>query len=242
MQLPKNWHPITTNQFAELKELKEEDFGSLFLYNLELLSIVTDTDPEELEDLEPEQLVDYVYQLNFLRHEPSKSAVKQIGLLQFKPFSLLTLGEFIDLEYYFANDFVKNLTNICGLCYRKKKVNEWNIEEFEPYRFNPVDRAELFELESIATTYGVIPEYLLFRDEIMKAYENLFMPDVEETDEELDPEDAKEEQEEIRFKKWGWEKVIFDLAGEDITKTDHITDLPLIMVLNHLSMRKELNL
>ena len=66
------------------------------------------------------------------------------------------------------------------------------------------------------------------------------MPDVEESDEELDPEDLKEEQEEQRFKKWGWEKVIYDLAGEDITKADQITDLPLIMVLNFMSMKYEL--
>ena len=66
------------------------------------------------------------------------------------------------------------------------------------------------------------------------------MPDVEDTGEELDPEDLKEEQEEQRFKKWGWEKVIYDLAGEDITKADQITDLPLIMVLNFMSMKYEL--
>lgn len=240
MQLPKNWNSLTTSQFIELKALKEEDFGSLFLYNLEVLSIVTDTDPEELEDLEPEKLVEYIYELNFLRREPSKSATEVINDLHFKPFILIKFGEFIDLEYYFSNDFVKNLTNICALCYRKKVVNEWGVEEFEPYRFNPSDRADLFENETITKTYGVIPEYLKFRSELMQSYENLFMPDVEESDEELDPEDLKEEQEEQKFKKWGWEKVIYDLAGEDITKADQITDLPLIMVLNFMSMKYEL--
>jgi hypothetical protein len=240
MQLPKNWGSLTTNQFIELKALKEEDFGSLFLYNLEVLSIVTDTDPEELEDLSPEELVDYIYELNFLRREPSKSATEKINDLHFKPFMLLKLGEFIDLEYYFSNDFVSNLTNICALCYRKKSVNEWGVETFEPYRFNPSDRAYLFEYETITNTYGVISEYLKFRAELMQSYENLFMPDVEDTGEELDPEDLKEEQEEKKFKKWGWEKVIYDLAGEDITKADQITDLPLIMVLNFMSMKYEL--
>lgn len=240
MQLPKNWNSLTTSQFIELKALKEEDFGSLFLYNLEVLSIVTDTDPEELEDLEPEKLVEYIYELNFLRREPSKSATKEIDNLCFKPFNQLTFGEFIDLEYYFSNDFVKNLTIICGICYRKTQYNDWNVEEFEPYRFNPVDRSWEFMSVSITETYGVITEYLKFRSELMQSYENLFMPDVEESDEELDPEDLKEEQEEQKFKKWGWEKVIYDLAGEDITKADQITDLPLIMVLNFMSMKYEL--
>ena len=240
MQLPKNWNSLTTSQFIELKALKEEDFGSLFLYNLEVLSIVTDTDPEELEDLEPEKLVEYIYELNFLRREPSKSATKEIDNLRFKPFNQLTFGEFIDLEYYFSNDFVTNLTNICALCYRKTQYNNWNVEEFEPYRFNPVDRSWEFMSTSITETYGVIPEYLKFRGELMQSYENLFMPDVEDTGEDLDPEDLKEEQEEQRFKKWGWEKVIYDLAGEDITKADQITDLPLIMVLNFMSMKYEL--
>jgi hypothetical protein len=241
MQLPKNWNQLTTNQFIELKELKEEDFGSLFLYNLEVLSIATDTDIEELGDLEPEVIVDYIYKLNFLRREPSKQVVQKIHELHFKPFSQLKFGEFIDLEYYFSNDFVKNLTTICGLCYRKKNVNEWGEEVYEPYRFNPADRVHLFEDESITLTYGVIPEYLSFREQLMTAYENLFMPDIEETDEDLDPEDLKEEQEEKKYKKWGWEKVIYDLAGEDITKADQITDLPLIMVLNFMSMKYELN-
>jgi hypothetical protein len=241
MQLPKNWNQLTTNQFIELKELKEEDFGSLFLYNLEVLSIATDTDIEELEDLEPEVIVDHIYKLNFLRREPSKQVTRDINNLKFKPFSELKFGEFIDLEYYFSNDFVKNLTTICAVCYRKKVVNEWGEEVYEPYRYDPTKRAHWFEDESITLTYGLIPEYLSFRDNLMSAYENLFMPDIEETDEELDPEDLKEEQEEKKYKKWGWEKVIYDLAGEDITKADQITDLPLIMVLNFMSMKYELN-
>jgi len=204
------------------------------------LSTVTDTDPEELEDLEPEKLVEYIYELNFLRHEPSKGAVSKIEDLHFKPFILLKFGEFIDLEYYFSNNFVNNLTSICGLCYRIKRVDEWGLEEFEPYRFNPADRSHRFTDLPINVTYGVVPEYLTFRAELMQKYENLFMPDIEEPDEELDAEDLKEEQEEQRIKKWGWEKVIYDLAGEDITKADQITDLPLIMVLNFLSMKHEL--
>ena len=223
-----------------MKSINEEDFGSLFLYNLELLSIVTDTDPYELEDLDPEIIVDSIYKMGFLRREPSTKAKERIGELYFKPFILLKFGEFIDLEYYFSNDFVKNLTTICGICYRKRNVNEWGETEFQPYRFNPSDHSHLFEDEPITNTYGVIPEYLLFRDELMKSYENLFMPDIVDEDETLDPEDLKEEQEEQKFKKWGWEKVIYDLAGEDITKADQITDLPLIMVLNFMSMKHEL--
>jgi hypothetical protein len=144
------------------------------------------------------------------------------------------------LEYYFSNNFVNNLTNICGLCYRVKSRDDWFNEIFEPYRFNPIDRADRFTDLPINVTYGVVPEYLSFRTELLKAYENLFMPDVEDTDEELDVEDLKEEQQELRIKKWGWEKVIYDLAGEDITKADQITDLPLIMVLNFMSMKYEL--
>jgi len=241
MQLPKNWSQLTTEQFIELKELNEESFGSLFLYNLELLSIATDTDIEELEELEPEVIVDYIYKLNFLRHEPSKQATQKINNLHFKPFIELKLGEFIDLEYYFSNNFVKNLTTICAICYRRQGINDWSDLFLEPYNFNPADRKDWFSDLPISQTYGVIPEYLAFRSQLMESYENLFMPDIEETDEELDPEDLKEEEEEKKVKKWGWEKVIYDLAGEDITKADQITDLPLIMVLNFMSMKHELS-
>lgn len=242
MQLPKSWNQVRVDQFIELKGLDEESFGSLFLYNLEIIGILSDTETDELDELIPDEVVDMVNSLSWLRREPAKSIKQVVNNLTFKPFEVLTLGEFIDLEYYFSNDFVNNLTKIAAICYRKKSVDEWGNEFFEPYKFNPVDRSGVYEECMITELYGLIGGYIEFRDGIMKSYENLFAPEFEEDEEELDAEDKKAEQEEKVLKKWSWENVIYNLAGEDITKADQITDLPLIMVLNFLSMKHELKI
>ncbi len=59
---------------------------------------------------------------------------------------------------------------------------------------------------------------------------------------ELDAEDLKAEAEEKVFTKWSWEKLLYDLANEDLTKIDAVTDLPLVFVFNMLSMVEELQL
>lgn len=242
LKLPQNWSQVRTEQFIEISELNEEDFGSLFLYNLEVLSIVSDTDIDDLEDLSPEELFKYMEQLRWMRKEPPKQPKQKVLNYTLLPMWLLTLGQFIDLEHYFADGYVKNLTTISAIRYKKSGVDEWENHTYEPYKYLPSDRAEEFNEVSISEIYGVIPEYIKFRDEFTKAYENLFEPTIEETDEELDPEDKIAEQEEQKVKKWSWENVIYQLADGDITKVDQITDLPLILAFNFLSMKYELKL
>lgn len=242
MKLPSNWSQIRTEQFIEISELNEEDYGSLFLYNLEVLSIASDTDIDELEDISPDELFKYMEKLQWMRREPPKTPKKSVLNYELLPLTHLTLGQFIDLEHYFADGYVKNLTTIAGIRYKKHGVDEWGEKTYEPYKYLPGDRADEFNEVPISDIYGVITEYIKFRDEFTKAYENLFEPNIEETDEELDPEDRIAEQEEKKAKKWSWENVIYQLAGEDITKVDQVTDLPLILAFNFLSMKYELKL
>lgn len=229
--LPKNWKQIKVDQYVELRSLREEDFGSLFLFNIELLAIVMDTEADELDDLTSDELTENINALRWIGREPvgMQNSVMHYNLVSLKR---LSLGEFIDLEHYFANDYIKNLTNICAIRYRKAD---------EKYNYDPTDRANEFNELPITDVYGIIPEYLKFREEFIKAYENLFMPDIEETDD-LDAEDKKEEEEEKRVQKWSWERVIYDLCNGDITKTEQVTELPLVMVFNFLSMKHELKI
>lgn len=238
MKLPKNWNQIRVDQFKELYNLARGDFDSLFLYNLELLAIVTDQDADDI-DISVDELTDYVKDLTFLQREPPKTLEKTIDNLTYKGVKHLTLGEFIDLEYYFALDYINNLEVICSILYRKTGINDWSELTFEPYRYDPKDRVEIFSELPITSLYGVVRDYMDFRESFLKSYENLFQPDIEETDEELSPEDKKEEEKEKRLEKWSWEMVIYELAGEDITKVDQVTDLPLILAFNFLSMKYE---
>lgn len=238
MKLPKNWTQIRLDQFKELYNLARGNFDSLFLYNLELLAIVSDQDADDI-DISVNELTDYVKSLTFLQREPPKINDKVIDNLTYKGVKNLTLGEFIDLEYYFALDYIDNLEVICSILYRKTGIDDWSELTFEPYRYDPKTRCDVFSELPITSVYGVVRDYMEFRDSFIKSYENLFQPDVEETDEELSIEDKKEEEKEKRLEKWSWEMVIYELAGEDITKVDQVTDLPLILAFNFLSMKYE---
>jgi hypothetical protein len=87
--------------------------------------------------------------------------------------------------------------------------------------------------------FGVVHEYLKFRDNFTKQYENLFAQqfDEDENTEELTPEEKKEVENEKKRSKFAWESLLYNLAGEDITKIDAITDLNLTFVFNMLSMK-----
>ena len=240
MKLPQNWNQLRTEQFIELSELKEEDYGSLFLYNLDVLSIVSDTDIDELDDCDPSEVIKLVSSLSWLRRQPTTKPKQTLAGFNLKKVGLISLGEFIDLEHYFSDGYVKNLTTICAIRYKKTLPDKWGNTEYEPYTYDIEGRSDVFTELPVSDTYGVIPEYLKFREDFIKQYENLFAPEIEETEEDLDPEDIKAEQEEKKFKKWSWESIIYNLAGEDVTKVDQITDLPLILVFNMLSMKHEL--
>lgn len=232
MNLPKNWTEVKVDQFIELHNL-EESSGSLFLSQLERLAILTDQDADEI-DITTDELVEYIRLLAWTKNEP-KGFRKEIGQKVFKGLDL-TLGEFIDLEHYFAEDYISNLAVIASILFRRFKRNEWGDRVLEPYTYNPKDRESEFLELPITDIYGIISEYLKFRDNVMKSYENLFTPDLPE-DGEMDEEDIQEEKKES---KWSWELLLFQLANEDITKVDQITDLPLIFVFNFLSMRSEM--
>ena len=237
MIIPKSWTEITLEQFIELSEVEDDSF---ILSNIEIISIVADCDIEDVEDYSTKQILEISKSLGWLRKQPHNVFSKVVGELKYKPLHLLTLGEFIDLEHYNAKG-VSGIPMMLSILYRRSKVSEWGVEEFEPYNYSLGDRSELFMSLPVTSVFGAYAEYIKFRSDVMKSYENLFQSNIEEV-EDLDPEDAKEEAEEKRFNKWSWERLIYDLANEDITKADHVTDLPLILVFNFLSMRYELKL
>jgi hypothetical protein len=76
---------------------------------------------------------------------------------------------------------------------------------------------------------------LKFRADFIERYSFIFNPEIEDEDE-MDEEDKQAEHVE---NKWSWEMLLYSLSGEDITKVDHITDLPLVFVFNFLAMKYE---
>ncbi len=245
MKLPKSWNDITVEQFIELRSLNNEDFDSLFSYEIECLSILTDIDVDEFDDMEIDELSKIVKQVTFIKKQPSNIFKNEINNLTYIGLNDLKLGEFIDLEYYFANDYVKHLTYISSVLYRKTKLSEWEELIFEDYSFNIEKRKEQFNELPITSIYGIIAEYIKFRENFLKVYENLFNPifDEDELDEaELDEEDLKEQEAEDKINRWSWEHTLYNLANEDVTKIKDVLELNLVFAFNILGMKKELEI
>ena len=242
MKLPKSWNEITVSQWVELNSIDPEEYNSVFLHTLEAISILSDTDPEELEELSPEELIDLASQVSFIKREPSNKPNELVKGFRLKPMDALTLGEFIDLEHYVSQS-VQNFDILLSILYKRWKTDEWNNLIFEPYTYSIMSRKSLFEEVSINEVFGAVNNYINYSNDFKQRYENLFNPVIEEDEGvELDADDLKAEAEEKVFTKWSWEKLLYDLANQDLTKIDAVTDLPLVFVFNMLSMVEELQL
>lgn len=237
MHLPKSWSEIDVFQFKEIRELYSIE--ETFTREIEIVATLADISSDELEDYDISDVNELLNTITFINSEPSKHYKHELGEWKFKPLSKLTTGEFIDLEYFFSNDYTKHIGHIAAILYRKHTTNEWGELVFEPYKYSPFDRSELFDEYKITDIYGIVPEYLAFRQNFMDKYELLFESD--ESDEEEDEEAPKDNTRKSAIK-WSWERLIYSLCQEDVTKISNVTDMPLILTFNMLSMKKELNL
>jgi len=240
LNLPKQWSQVSIEQFIELRSLSTED--GVFSYNIDVLSILTDEPIEYFDDIELDELNELTKQVEWMRSEPSKRYQHSLDELTLKAFVDITLGEFITIESFITDDYVKNLRNICAIMYRKTKVDEWENVIFEPYRFKSADRVHLFNDYPITSVFGLIPEYLQFRQNFLDSHANLMNESFEDDDTVDDVEERKEQEQEKKEGKWGWERLIWTMCNGDLSKFTAIADTKLILVFNFLAMKKELDI
>jgi hypothetical protein len=245
MYLPKQWSEISVEQFIEISEIDKSQ-GSYY-YNTEILSIICNESTEVIDDIDVDDMVKIVKQCKWALSQPSNNYKSELLGMKVKPFNKLCLYEYIDLDYYFTNNYVTNLANICGILYRQSKVNEWGEEIIEPYEYDCTIRADKFLDLPITDVYGIISEFLKFRENFLKTYQNLFqgeeLPELTpEEKAELTPEELKDEEDSKKDSKWSWERMIYGLCNNDLTKSDKIGSLPLTYVFNMMGMKKELDI
>lgn len=241
-KLPKAWNQITIETFIELRSLSQE-YG-MFNYQIDVLCTLLDCYPEDFDDISLDELEELLLEVKFIRDEPHKHYKNTIGDYKLKPFNKITLGEFISLESYFSDNYIEKLLNIIAILYRRVRVNEWGDKILEPYNYHSTDRLDWFLDFPITDVFGLLPEYIKFREGIIDQYKNLMTESYEddfETDSQMDAEELKEVEEQKKHKKWAWEQLIWMLCQEDLTKFNAVCELPLILVFNFLGMRKELN-
>jgi hypothetical protein len=241
--LPKRWSDISVEKFIEISEIDKE-LGA-YHYNSEIFSIITDEDIDDIEDLDIEVLNAHMEQCKWALSQPSKQFKHKILGMQLKPLSKLTLFEYIDLDYFFNENYLKNIDKICAILYRQVKSNRWGEEILEPYDYDINTRADKFLDLPITEVYGIINEFLKFRENFLDVYANLFGEVDEITEEDratLDVEEIKDLEQEKKESKWSWERMLYGLTNGDITKTEAVGALPLVYVFNVLGMKKELNI
>ena len=238
MKLPKSWNDVTVEQYIEVKN--SINGTSNFESQLELLGVLADVPTDELEELELDEFGALLSEVSFIQSEPNKRPTQTIGDYHLKPLNKIKVEEFLDLEYYVTKDYIEHLPIICAILYKKTLVNEWRHTLFEPHEYDIEERAKVFLDLSINSVYGVITSYLEWRENFLNTYSNLFDEPITEEDlEEVEPEDRKELEAEMRLSKWAWEKTIYILANEDITNMEKVLGMNLIFAFNMLSMKKD---
>jgi hypothetical protein len=244
MCLPKQWSDITVEQFIEISQI-DKDQGANG-YNSDMLAILTEMSYDEIDELDLDEMIKMVAQFKWATSQPSKQYKHELIGMQIKPLAKLCLFEYIDLDYYFNNNYHTNLDKICAILYRQSNVNEWGEVVLEPYDYDISVRAEKFLDLPITEVYGIVSEFLKFKENFLDVYSNLFNEAEDELTEDdkaaMEPDEIKEVEKEVKINKWSWERMIYGLTNGDITKTEAVGALPLTYVFNILGMKKELDI
>jgi hypothetical protein len=226
-------------QFLEIRSLSSED--GMFNYQIDVLSALTDSDISEFEELDIDELSELTSQIKWIQSDPSRRYKNKLDKYVLKPFSKLTLGEFIDLEYYFSNNYLDNFCHILALLYRRTSKNVYGDDIIEPYEYSPKDRLDWYLDYPITDVYGIIPEYLKYRENFTNTYTNLLV-DVVPDDEVLeDADEIKEQKREQEKQKFAWESTIMALCNDDLSKFNDILNMSVVLVFNILGMKKTLD-
>jgi hypothetical protein len=239
LKLPKNWNQISVEQFLEIRRLSSED--GMFNYQIDVLSALTDSNISEFEELDIDELTVLTEQIKWIQSEPSKRYKNKLDKYVLKPFTKISLGEFIDLEHYFSNNYLDHFCHILALLYRRTSKNVYGDDIIEPYNYSPSDRLDWYLDYKITDVYGLIPEYIKFRENFTNTYTNLLV-DVVTDDEVLeDAEEIKEQKREKEQQKFAWESTIMALCNDDLSKFNDILNMSAVLVFNILGMKKTLD-
>ncbi len=213
----------------------------MFNYQIDVLSALTDSNISEFENLDIDELGELAKEIKWIQSEPSRRYKSKLDKYVLKPFTKISLGEFIDLEHYFSNNYLDHFCHILALLYRRTSKNVYGDDIIEPYEYSPRDRLDWYLEYPITDVYGLIPEYLKFRENFTNTYTNLLV-DVVADDEVLeDADEIKEQKREQEKQKFAWESTIMALCNDDLSKFNDILNMPVVLVFNILGMKKTLD-
>ena len=248
------WSDVTLGMYIELVDIMAdmdmEDNG------IELVSVFLDIDVEVVKDIDYDEFVKHIDNLAFINTPIPKRITNKVTLgdieLELIDFYKLEFGAFIDIENLLSVEYLNNLPKILSILYRKQLTpsDALNRATYEPYGDWLDIRGVLFENVPITALYGVIEDYMVFRNMIQTSYEGLFQDGEEEFTEADEAEFVKgmtsKEREDYEQEKsitsYGWDLLLLRLANNEPLKMLEAAGLPLIFALNVLGMQKSLKM
>ena len=247
--LPKNWSDIPLNIYKEFISLDLNDFEDNYELLKEQLAVLMDisSDDEYFDELDLNDLLIIIDNIKWLNNEPINNYKKEIDNYKIKDLNNITLGEFIDLDYYFKTGSIENLHLLCSILYKQYKIDEWNNTIEEPYIYDIHIRSEHFLKEPISNIYGIINYFYKFKENFINNYTGIFTSpdddlDLEGLDQNEINEIKKEIEEDKKRSEFSWQLLVFDLTNGDLTKFESVCGLSLIYVFNTIAMKKAMKL
>lgn len=225
----KGWEDVTLEEFLDIENIKRENPGYL-KRSLELLCYLTDSD--EWEDIPSGDVIKEYLKNEWLSKPPIQNEIKQsIGKYSFKPFSKLSLSEWIDVD---AAILASDLSKVSAIVYKQTKEDEWGNINFEPYEYSATERSKDFINLPITDLIGVWYSALTYRENLFKVFADLFEGYDDELSEEekdmLNPSEIKQIEDSIKIdnrkKDYAWQKLLDDISGGVWSHIPKILELP----------------
>jgi hypothetical protein len=247
-----SWNSLSFSEWKELQQIRQTEWESDVQRIIEEISLLWECSPDDpyFDTVVYDELITEYAKFSWTFSNPPKTPQEVIVIngesYHLKPFSQLSLGEYIDINDW-SRESVNNLGLIAACLWRKMKINEWGNKKWEPYEYQIQERAQLFENVAISDIYGVLESSSVWLKDIVDNYPNIFEPegwDQIEGEDQLDPEEIvqirKEIEEEKKKAPFSWLGIVWELAKHDISRFDAVFNTPVILVFNTLSMRKAL--
>ena len=159
-----------------------------------------------------------------------------------KPFSTLSLAEWIDFDTYLSQ---RNYVEIIALILRRTRKDDWGNTEFEPYKYDLDERVIQISNLPALDTYSIILNSINYRNDVLDSYKDVLKSsDVELTKEEKEElgRDARVVEEELRREesrnKYSWHKLLDDVSGGNWSYSKDILELNHLYLFNMIRMQK----
>jgi hypothetical protein len=136
MKNKKGWKDITLRMAIEIDGLGEMDEIDL---TINQMAIIRDTTIDEIEKLNPVELIEFVKEYDFMNTIPEPKLVKtfkrdkRYGITELTD---LKLAQMVDIEEYYGDGFLKNAHKILAVLYQPTKsyniiTKKYTLEDYK---------------------------------------------------------------------------------------------------------------